>query len=278
MTTRFVTIGRLCFALALIAFGAQQFIYGDFVPGRAPAWPEGVPGRLVWACVSGAVFVAAGVAMIAGKRVWLAGVTVGTTIFLWALLRHVPYVVADSDIGGAWTAAGKALAFFGGAFAVAASDDGAGEGAWREWFVYLGRFCLGAFLALGGIQHLLFPEFVATLVPGWIPGHLFWTYFAAVALIAGGVGLMLPKVARPAAALSGLMVFLWFLILHIPRAVVAADAQRRNELTAVFESLAVAGIAFLLAGLVRERARVVEPQRAQRLTEVNSLPDSRSGR
>lgn len=255
MTTRFVTIGRLCFALALIAFGAQQFIYGDFVPGRAPAWPEGVPGGFVWACVSGVLFVAAGVAILVDRKVWLAGVTVGTMIFLWALLRHIPAVVADSDIGAAWTMAGKALAFFGGAFAVAASDEDVVDGAWREWFVYLGRFCLGAFLALGGIQHFLFPEFVATLVPGWIPGHLFWTYFAAVALVAGGVGLMLPKVARLAAALSGLMVFLWFLILHIPRAVTAADAQRRNEWTAVFESLAVAGIAFLLAGLVRDRVR-----------------------
>ena len=33
------SLGRGFFALALIAFGVQQYLFGDFVPGRAPAWP-----------------------------------------------------------------------------------------------------------------------------------------------------------------------------------------------------------------------------------------------
>ena len=82
------------------------------------------------------------------------------------------------------------------------------------------------------------------LVPAWIPGHMFWTYFAGVALIAGGVGLLLPQTARLAAALSGVMIFLWVVLLHVPRAMAATDAQSRNEWTAVFEALAISGIGF----------------------------------
>jgi len=114
-------------------------------------------------------------------------------------------------------------------------------------FTYLGRFCLGAFMILAGIQHFQFAQFVQTLVPVWIPGHLFWTYFAGVALIAGGFGLFLPPTARLAAVLTGLMIFLWVVLLHIPRALAAAPEQARNEWVAVFEALACAGIGFVLA-------------------------------
>ena len=42
---------------------------------------------------------------------------------------------------------------------------------------------------------------VATLVPAWIPNPTFWTYFAGVALIAGGIGLVLVATSRLAATL-----------------------------------------------------------------------------
>lgn len=248
-------VGRLFFAIACIAFGIQQFIFGDFVPGRAPAWPVSVPGRLIWAYLSGAILIAVGAATLSGKKARWAAILAGTMIFIWALLRHIPVVAAAPAFGGEWTNVGKALALFGGALAVAGSfPEQKGNRASllsrfvnsKTGFTYLGRFCLGLFMILAGIQHFLFVEFVATLVPAWIPGAVFWTYFAGVALIAGGAGLLLPPTARLAAALSGLMVFLWVVMLHIPRALAAPDAQRRNEWTAVFEALAISGIAFVL--------------------------------
>jgi uncharacterized membrane protein len=254
---KIVRVGRLFFAVAIIAFGIQQFIFGDFVPGRAPAWPVSIPGRLIWAYVSGAVLITAGAAIIFGKKARWAAMLTGTMIFLWALLRHIPVAAAAPTFGGEWTSMGKALALFGGAFAVAGSlpeEKGSRTSALstivnsKHGFIYLGRFCLALFMILGGIQHFMFVDFVATLVPVWIPGAVFWTYFAGVALIAGGAGLLLPQTTRLAAALSGLMIFLWVVILHIPRALAASAAQSRNEWTAVFEALAISGIAFVLAG------------------------------
>ena len=231
--------GRVFFGVSLLAFGIQQLLWGDFVPGRAPAWPAAIPGRLVWAYVSGAALIASGAAIVLGRKAREAAIVSGAMIFGWALLRHLPLAAADRSYGAAWTALGKALALVGGACAVAATS---------RVPTYLGRICLGAFLISSGIQHFLFVDFVMTLVPGWIPGARFWTYFAGVALIAGGAGLMVPQMARLAAALSGLMIFLWLMMLHIPRAVAAPEAQSRNEWTAVFEALAMSGIAFVLAG------------------------------
>ena len=48
-----------------------------------------------------------------------------------------------------------------------------------------------------------------------------------------------------AAALTALMIFLWVILLHIPRAL--ADLHNTSESTAVFEALAMTGIALLLA-------------------------------
>jgi len=100
--------------------------------------------------------------------------------------------------------------------------------------------------AICGVQHFMYAGFVDTLVPAWIPpGQRFWTCFAGVALIAGGAGLFVPKTVRLAAILSGVMIFLWVLLLYIPLAVGMKSAF---ELGGVFEALAISGVAFLVAG------------------------------
>jgi len=234
-------LGRLFFGISLFAFGVQQFLWGDFVAGRAPAFPALWPGRVAWACVSGAVLILCGAAIAAGRWLRPAGLTVAGLIFVWAFLRNIPVALADRIYGGAWTALGKGLALTGGGLAVA--------GLPRRPWLHVARVFLGAFLISSGIQHFLFVPFVMTLVPAWVGAARFWTYFAGVALIAGGAGLIVPRTARLAGALSGLMIFLWLVMLHIPRALAAPDAaSRRNEWTAVFEALAMSGIALLLTG------------------------------
>jgi uncharacterized membrane protein len=238
-------LGRVFLGISLIAFGAQAFLWRDFVAGRAPAFPALWPGRVAFAVATGLVLMFCGAAIASGRKLRAAGLTIAALIFVWAFLRNIPVAAADRIYGGAWTALGKGLALTGGGLAVA--------GLPRRW-THLARVFLGAFLISSGVQHFLFVPFVATLVPAWIPGPRFWTYFAGVALIAGGAGLILPWTARLAGSLSGLMIFLWFVMLHIPRALAAADAaSRRNEWTAVFEALAMSGIALVLGGAPPER-------------------------
>jgi uncharacterized membrane protein len=237
-------VGRLFFATSLVAFGVQQVLFGDFVPGRAPAWPADVLGRLVWAYGTGVLFIAIGAAIALDRRARESALVAAGLIFLWAFLRNMPAALADKIYGGAWTALGKGLALTGGALAVAGLVRADRRLTWA------GRVGLGAFLISSGVQHFLFVDFVMSLVPTWIPPDpRFWTYFAGVALIAGGAGIMVPRTSRLAAALSGLMIFLWLLVLHIPRALAAPDpASRQNEWIAVVEALAMSGIALVLTG------------------------------
>ena len=238
------------FAVAFIAFGLLQFLYADFVPGRPPAWPAQVYGGSIWAYATGAWFVVAAAAILVGRRLPPAAFSIAVLVFAWAVTRNLPIALADASFGGAWTRLGKAIALTGGALAVAASARQADHASLAA-LVTVGRFALAAFLIASGIQHFLFPNAVIALVPTWVPGARFWTYFAGLALIAGGSGLIVPRTTRLAGLSVGFMLFTWVCILHIPRAVLAAPANRRNEWTAVFEALAFSGIALMLTGRSR---------------------------
>lgn len=254
------SLGRLFIGIAMVAFGLQHLVYGDFVTRLVPKLPGWVPWHSFWAYLFGAGLAVAGVGIILGKKARVAATLLGGIVLLSALLLHLPQVVANPHLGGVWTDAGKALALSGAAFLIAGSLTRE-SGSSASWYspiitalarlIPLGRFFLGAFLILTGIQHFLYAKFVAQLVPSWIPGHLFWTYFAGIALIAGGAGIIIPFTTRLAAALSGIMIFLWVVLLHIPRAVAAP--RDSNETTAVFEALAISGAAFLVAAAARKK-------------------------
>lgn len=255
---KLVPVGRTFFALALIGLGVDHFIFGAFVMGRAPAWPTSLPGGLAWAYLTGMVFVGSGLALLTGKQARSAAILVGILVFLWALLRHLPVVATSPLFSGAWTNAGKALRFIGGILAVAATFPKVAPGRstpllrfmnHEGGFILVGQICLGLTLILNGTQHFIFVEFVASLIPAWFPGDaVFWTYFGGVALIAGGLGLLIPQTARWAALLSGLMVFSWFWIVHLSREIAGvADG------IAVFEALATAGSLFVIAGFLHHR-------------------------
>ena len=247
MTFDRIRVGTTFFALALIGLGIEHFVFGEFVTGRAPAWPASFPGGVWFARLTGMALIGSGLLVLLGKKARSAAIAVAALIACWALLRHIPVLFAETFLSGAWTQAGKALVFTGGALAVAAAFP---PGQTKTWIV-LGRWCLGLFLLMAGVQHFLYVKFVASLIPTWFPGDaVFWTYFAAAALIAGGLGLLIPRTARLAAFLSGIMVFSWFWIVHIPRIAVGVSDQ-----IAVFEALAFSGIAFVLSGLSNDRVR-----------------------
>jgi uncharacterized membrane protein len=240
--------GRGLFGVALAGLGVEHLVFGEFVTGRAPAWPGGLSGGAQWAQVSGVTFIAIGLAIVHGRYARAAAILAAALIGSWALLRHVPVLLAAPVLSNAWTTAGKALTFTGGALAIAAAaprgslspSRGANTDA---WFAALGRIALGSFLFVAGIQHFLYTEFVASLIPPWFPGDaVFWARAAGVALLCGGVGLQVPFTWSLAALLSGVMVFSWFWIVHLPRTFVS-----RSDTIAVFEALAVSGIAFVLA-------------------------------
>jgi uncharacterized membrane protein len=259
---KLTTLGRLFFAIAMVVFGLQHCIHLNFVTRLVPPLPAWIPGHSLLAVLFGAFLIVAGLAIVIGKAARPMALLLGGLILLSFLLLYLPALLANLRDGGLWTRAGKAMALAGGSFLVAGSlpvgfrhraDSRAFIVRLLESLIPLGRFFLAAFLILGGIQHFIYVEFVTRLVPAWIPGQRFWTYFAACALIAGGIGIILPWTRRLAASMSAIMIFLWVVLLHIPRAL--ASPHDANELTAVFEALAMSGMAILIAASGNARHR-----------------------
>ncbi|HEY8549079.1 MAG TPA: hypothetical protein VIL35_03905 [Vicinamibacterales bacterium] len=239
---------RLLYGIAFVAFGLEHLVFGDFVTRVVPWWPEWLPPRGLWVVIVGLVLVAAGIALVIGKQVRSIATALGIGLLLSFVLLGVPLAASGPVLGGAWTVAGKALALAGGALLLVdaerlrlpTSDFRLRQ---AERLYSLAPWCFGAFLLLCGIQHFVHEAFVASLVPAWIPGARFWTWFTGAALIAAGIGVVAPRTSRLAGLLTGLMIFTWVIVLHIPR---AFAMRNTNELTAVFEALAMSGIGLLI--------------------------------
>jgi uncharacterized membrane protein len=145
-----------------------------------------------------------------------------------------------------WLNAYKAMALFGGALIVAASFmEGQFNESSRNVFILTGAILLAAFFIAGGYAHFKFADFVKDFIPAYIPFHGFFTYFCGICLIAGGIGLLIPKIRYWAALLSGIMIGGWFLLLHIPRFV--NNINDASDRTGLCESFTFAGILFTLA-------------------------------
>lgn len=240
------SLGRLFLAIGVMASGVQQLVIADFVR-LVPKLPPWVPSQAEFARLMGLVLLVVGAAMLTERWARAATVTFAGLLLSSFFLLNVPRLMTNPMVGFMWTNPLKVLALVGGALLL--FESAAGVGRATRW----GAVLMAAFLVVGGIQHFVYADFVTQLVPEWIPRRLFWTYFAGVALIAGGVGSVVPRTARLAATLTGVMIFLWVVLLHIPRAF--ADLRNAGETSAIFEALALSGVAFLLAARASKGTR-----------------------
>ena len=71
-------------------------------------------------------------------------------------------------------------------------------------------------LAVFAPEHFRGPEFVANMVPPWMPAHWFWPKFVGCALLAAGASLTLKKFVRLSSSLLGLMFFLFVCMIYLP--------------------------------------------------------------
>jgi uncharacterized membrane protein len=116
-----------------------------------------------------------------------------------------------------------------------------------------GRVFFAVPMAVFGAQHFTAARFVMNLVPSWMPGHLFWTYFVGTALIAATINIVSGKPSRLAATLLGVMLVLFVLLLHIPTFL--GSPSDRIKLAVVLRDLSFSGGAFALAGIQTETWR-----------------------
>jgi uncharacterized membrane protein len=235
-------LGRLILALALVGFGVENLAFGHYVVARAAPWPPDPLQQQLVAAVTGVLFLACGGAILAGRWTREAALQAAALILGWSLCRHWPQAIAGDPFSGDWTNALKAVVLAAGGVVLAARAPGA-PGALLAALRRLAPHATAPFFLLAGIQHILFVQFVETLLPPFVPFPRFWTYFAAGALLAAGFGLLAPPVRRLAATSTGWMVFSWVFLVHVPLVFRVGPVEWQG----VVEALGISGVCFLLA-------------------------------
>lgn len=241
--------GRIFYGLGLAGIASLQFVYAGFRPVILPIPAEATRNFSLLVYITGALLALAGIAIAIGQKVKTISLLLGWLLLLFFIAGHLPNRLTNNPgFLGAWTDALKILALSGGAFVVSTLYPGTkNNGSFRmaEAIAYYGKYFFALLLVIFGIDHFIYAGFVKTLVPGWIPGALFWTYFAGVALIGSGLAIFINFKPAVISRLLAIMLFAWLIVLHIPRAIAAPVTDNGNEWTSVFECLAFCGIALL---------------------------------
>lgn len=251
----FNKIWRAFFAAGIIAIAVQQLYCGDLRPVIIPeGWPPmRQQSREIINWFASILLIASGVFILLEIKARPVALALGTFLLLLFVALQVPYTFTHYPAHvGSWINPFKTFALSGGAFIVATSfPAGDHESALTKILGKLapfGKCFMALMLILFGWSHFVYPDFCAALIPNWIPWHYFWMYLAGTALMLSGIAILINVQRRTAAALLGLMLFLWVLLLHLPRAIADPHSGHGNEWTSVFEALAFSGMAFIIAG------------------------------
>ena len=122
-----------------------------------------------------------------------------------------------------------------------------------ERLILFGPVFYAAPLAAFGTEHFTVADGVASLIPSWIPWHLFWTYFVGVCLIAAALSLVMGVPARLAAALLGVLFLLFVVLMDFPAW--AQNPSDRFSAALMLRQLAFSGGALALSASLNARAR-----------------------
>ena len=237
-------IGRIFYGLAIAALGFLTIYYTDFPYMLIPPKHFWMNSHVIFVYISGALLILAGVCIVFRKYLVPVSLLLGSVLLLIFCFYFIPYEFMTSSRYmhfGAWENAAKELALSGGAFVIAGCYSSRKESPF-------GTILFSLTIISFSIDHFLYAKEAQDYIPSWIPNHMFWIYFAGVALLGSGMGIILKIRPRLMAALLGTMIFIWVIILHFPKVVAAHISDQGGEVTSAFLALAYCGIAFVISG------------------------------
>jgi uncharacterized membrane protein YphA (DoxX/SURF4 family) len=251
-------IGRIFYGVAIAGIGLPTIFYRDFPYMLFPTQDFLASGHVILTYILGTLLILVGVCIVLEKKIRPVSFLFGCALLLIFCFLYIPYMFsANSNYMhlGEWENAEKELALAGGAFVIAACFTEKNKKS-PDWFwgklLFFGAILFSIPIISFGILHFLHTKEASALVPSWIPGPMFWTYLAGVGLLGSGFAIIFKIRPGLIAALLGMMIFIWFIILHIPRVIVSPVADREGEVTSAFLALAYSGIAFVSAGAAKK--------------------------
>jgi uncharacterized membrane protein len=217
---RVLVLGPVFESVALAMFAAEHFLAARGLSAIVPRW---IPGALFWTYFFGAALLAAAISFITWRYVrWSASLLALFFLIIVATidLPNLPKHVHERLF---WTLTVRETAFAGGAMVLAGSlwPRGKSTGTAGTTLILLGRSIVACTFVFYAIEHVLFPRFVPgvpleKMTPAWVPAPTLLAYIVGITLLAGGVGLMIRRTRRTAAAIAGTVLLLLTIFFYVP--------------------------------------------------------------
>jgi len=115
---KLVPLGSVLYSITIISYSIDHFLYAEQAADYVPSW---MPYHVFTLYFTGAALLGSGLAIILKIKRELAATLLGTMIFTWVIILHIPRVIASpvADLGSELTSTFLALAYCGIAFVIA---------------------------------------------------------------------------------------------------------------------------------------------------------------
>jgi len=249
---KLITLGAVFIAVSLAVFAPEHFRGPKFIQSMVPSW---MPVHWFWPYFVGCALLAAATSLSLRVFVRLSSVLLGSMFFLFVCTIYLPSALAHPKSRFAWIYALRDLSFAAGAWALAGLHSRDSWPRLSKWMILFARAVLAIAAIFYGLQHFLHPEFAPGVplelkTPTWVPFPILWAYMAGAILLASGIGLVLNKKPRMAAASIGALMTVLTLCpyLLILMLALGKPAPEVNEgLNYLADTLLYAGSALALA-------------------------------
>jgi uncharacterized membrane protein len=237
-------LGLPVYALAIIGLGITaivcahktMFLYALPSNPRFPASPV-LPffPTIPWlSYFYGAVEALLGIGLLFRRTRRTCALLLGVILFACTLILEVPRNIAIPSSMNLRTILFEPLAIASLAWLLP------GPSAISNHLERLSRYLLGLSFVVFGIDHFLALAPIGTLIPNWIPWHVFWIAFFGAGFIAAGISIAFDVLLRWGAACIGLMYAIWVFTLHLPTVLGLYAMPGRSSHPALWSSLFIA--------------------------------------
>ena len=245
------SLGRAIFALAILGLGAETIVCARAVSRSLGAQYQVIPvipwiPAIPWlAYLFGAVLVLCALGLLSTQTIRAAAMSLGALLFVCTLILDVPKNLADISNISLRTGVFEPLSLACLAWLMPDPKQT------PRWLLLVSRYLLAFSLIIFGVDHFLALIFIASLIPHWIPFHVFWVAFFGVAFIATGLSIGFNLLSRWSAAGLGLMFAIWVFTLHLPRVLglygIPGAQRNPNEWSSLLIAIALWGGLWALA-------------------------------
>jgi uncharacterized membrane protein len=248
---RIASTGRAIFAVTMIGLGIIGLVRRDFVPLWNPA-PNVSAGGLLVSLVS-LISLAAGIGLLIRRMASGAARLLVAAFFLWLLLFRLPNFFRLPAFAACWSVfplvvmLAAALVLYA-RFANDWDHDHVGFAVGGNG-LRIARALYGLSLIFFGAAHFIDVKDTVSLVPNWLPAHMFCAYFTGCAFIAAGIAALTGVCARLAVTLSVLQITLFLVLVWLP--IVATGSRNPFQWSETILNVALSAAGWVVADSYR---------------------------